>query len=139
MSIMDKKILNESGAEYPFKVPEGYFDNLTARIMDAIPEDDTETEKNNNIISINANKKTETGGLEKKRTWTKVLKIAASLAIVAAVSFKLIPFLTDNSVDTNSQIASADYFEEDQYSQDFMKYTMVDNSDIYDYLAGYED
>ncbi|MBQ0023624.1 MAG: hypothetical protein KBT29_10350 [Prevotellaceae bacterium] len=137
---MDKKILNESGAEYPFKVPEGYFDNLTARIMDAIPEDDTETEKkNNNIISINANKKTETGGLEKKRTWTKVLKIAASLAIVAAVSFKLIPFLTDNSVDTNSQIASADYFEEDQYSQDFMKYTMVDNSDIYDYLAGYED
>ena len=42
----EKHIIDRCGRKTPFTVPEGYFDNLTARIMENIPAEETK------IISI---------------------------------------------------------------------------------------
>ncbi len=124
MSNKENRILNDSGAQYPFKVPEGYFDNLTARIMEQIPEEKQETI----VVSMTPRK-------NNSKKWISALSIAASLALVAIISPKMMKSpgeLPDNAHAQNT----IEYSEEDAYNEDFVMYSMVDNSDIYDYLSG---
>lgn len=125
MSNKENRTFTESGAQYPFKVPEGYFDNLTARIMEQIPE---EKEESAPIVSLSQRKRT-------NNLWIKVLSAAASLVLIAIVSTKVINKPTDANID-NTPLQMADYTEEDAYNEDLVLYSMVDNSDIYDYLSG---
>lgn len=125
MSNKENRTFTESGAQYPFKVPEGYFDNLTARIMEQIPE---EKEESASIVNLSQRKRT-------NNLWIKVLSAAASLVLIAIVSTKVINKPTDANID-NTPLQMAEYTEEDAYNEDLVLYSMVDNSDIYDYLSG---
>lgn len=127
MSNKENRIFNESGAQYPFNVPEGYFDNLTARIMDSIPE---EKQVAAPIIDLKPRNKSNTN-------WVKILSIAASFALVVVLSTKMMN--STSKVEQDNSIAQIDErSEEDAYNEDLVLYSMVDNSDIYDYLSGYD-
>ena len=58
MSTKDKRISFEEKGKYPFFTPEGYFDDLTARIMKQIPEADTAI-SSSKVIGINGTRNTE--------------------------------------------------------------------------------
>lgn len=116
--------INNPQKHNPFSVPEGYFDNLTARIMEQIPETDVTA--------------TPTAELKPKNNrrwigWT--LGVAASIAL--AVFFVNLPnlFPSANGNQQTAQVETSDNYDE-QYEQEMLEYAMVDNSDIYRYLAG---
>lgn len=125
MSEMKIENIKDTRARYPFSVPDDYFDNLTARIMDNIPE----KEEASKIVSIKATTKA-----SKNRSWMTYLSIAASLVIIAVVSFKLFPTVASDVTlnDENKEMAILDEMmmeEEDVY------YAMVDNYDIYNLIS----
>ena len=135
MSTKDKKILNPGGGRYPFKVSDEYFDNLTARIMEQIPEEsrvsrvnslkqNDSSDQSTNIIDIN----------DKGRhhnLWISAISIAASLVLIVTVALKFIPISTSSNIP--DELTSE--YTDDDYNEDLMTYTMVDNMDVYYYLA----
>ncbi|MCQ2256590.1 MAG: hypothetical protein MJZ41_01190 [Bacteroidaceae bacterium] len=129
MSNKDLNIIKANGDRYPFKVSDEYFDGLTARIMNQIPEDEISVEapqKENTakVIDINANKSSK---------WIKIVSIAACVALVAVISFK---FLPKSSITSDAEKEyTAEYTDED-YFEDLMNYSMVDHGDVYCYLSG---
>ncbi|MCH5175318.1 MAG: hypothetical protein J1F40_05485 [Prevotellaceae bacterium] len=122
MSKKDNRILSQQGGRYPFHVSEEYFDNLTARIMAQIPEDDAAA-TNANVVSINRKRHT--------YRWISIVSVAASLVLIVAVTLKFIPLATSNS----DMDEFAEYVEDD-YNEDLMTYTMADGMAVYGYLSG---
>lgn len=122
---------------YPFGVPEGYFENLTERIMANLPEDAQQTEEaEHNVVVMTPRK-------SKHFRWLTVASAAASLVLIAVVAMKLFTPSTPETVSDEGLVASTgatimnDAMYDDTYSEEFINYSMVDNSDIYNYLAGY--
>ncbi len=111
------------GKRQPFKVPEGYFENLTANVMAHIDE----TEQNS--------QKAKTVELKPKSRkywgWISAVAACALIAILFATT-------TTTGTDHQQQIAQAIATEQydDNYEEDMLEYAMVDNSDIYSYLSG---
>ena len=122
MSNKDSRILNQQSGRYPFRVSEEYFDNLAARIMEQIPEEETSA----HVVDIN----------RKRRSyrWISIASIAASFILVAVVALKLIPMST-SKVKTEEPPVAMEYTEDD-YNEDLMKYTMADGMMVYGYLSG---
>lgn len=109
----------------PMRVPEGYFDNLTQRIMDQLPEvDETAT----NTVALKPRKSTRWIG------WT--MAAAACIALAVMVAPKL---WTNDTTLTGPETAlvSTDNDMDQQYEEQILEYAMVDNTDIYAYLSGY--
>ena len=134
MSTKDERILTANGNRYPFKVPEGYFDNLTARIMERvdgaeqnIPTEKMEFASEKKAIMIDINKG------HRRNLWISIVSIAASLVLIAVIALKFLPLSTSN---THIEELTAEYTEED-YNEDLMSYTMADNIAVYSYLSGY--
>ncbi|MBQ9666541.1 MAG: hypothetical protein IJV33_08715 [Bacteroidaceae bacterium] len=122
MSTKDSRILNQNGGRYPFKVSDEYFDNLTARIMEQIPEEDV-SDKNTKVVDINKNRR--------RNLWISVVSIAASLALIVTVALNVLPTTTQNVEEMRAE------YTDDDYNEDLMTYTMADNMAVYDYLSGY--
>ncbi len=122
MSTKDSRILNLNGGRYPFKVSDEYFDNLTARIMEQIPEEDV-SDKNTKVVDINKNRR--------RNLWISVVSIAASLALIVTVALNVLPTTTQNVEEMRAE------YTDDDYNEDLMTYTMADNMAVYDYLSGY--
>lgn len=103
-----------------FKVPDNYFDTLTDRVMSKLPD---EEEK---IISISSGKRNHSG-------WWKWSSIAACITLAIVGTTFLARNYGGNMNKDNSELANN--FEYD--SQDEMiEYSMLDNGDVYNYLAG---
>lgn len=144
MSTKDKRILNPDGGRYPFKVSDEYFDNLTARIMERIPEE-TEAEQASNapkqeekraqIISIRQHRR--------RNLWISTISIAASFLLIATIALKFIPNPSTSTEQTKE--LTAEYTDKDgddaldlfgdNYNADLMTYTMVNQMDVYYYLS----
>ena len=127
MSTKDNRILNQNGGRYPFKVSDEYFDNLTARIMEQIPEDnatEVASEKNTKFIDINSRRR--------RNLWLSTISIAASLVLIATIALKFIPKPTTSPEQTEELTAE---YTTDNYNEDLMTYAMVDNMDVYYYLS----
>lgn len=122
MSTKDSRILSQNGGRYPFKVSDEYFDNLTARIMEQIPEEDV-SDKNTKVVDINKNRR--------RNLWISVVSIAASLALIVTVALNVLPTTTQNVEEMRAE------YTDDDYNEDLMTYTMADNMAVYDYLSGY--
>lgn len=144
MSTMDRRILNPHGDRYPFAIPDGYFDNLTARIMNQIPADEstdamsTGTEPTARESLAQAPRKAKLISLQqtkRRALWLRGLSIAASLILMAVVSMKFLPLSTTK---TSTGELTAEYTEED-YNEDLLTYTMADHIDVYDYLSNGSD
>lgn len=103
-----------------FKVPEDYFDNLTDRIMATIPAEET------NVISINKSKKPSVW-----MRWTSVAA-CATVALVGAIAY-----MNNNNSGLESGANDLVAISEDiEYQEDVMEYSMLDEHDVYSYLAG---
>lgn len=120
---MEKKILDVQGDRYPFTVPDGYFENLTARIMQQIPQEKEEN-KRAKVVDIRQG--------HRRRTWFSVVSVAASFALIAAVTLKFLPQPVNHTHGTE---LTAEYTDDD-YNEDLLTYTMADHIDVYDYLSG---
>lgn len=123
MSNKDSRILSQQGGRYPFRVSEEYFDNLTARIMEQIPEEGV-SETDAKVVDLN----------RKRRAyrWISIASIAASFVLVAFVALKLIPLSTSTS---SMEELTAEYVDDD-YNEDLMTYTMADGMAVYGFLSG---
>ena len=128
MSKKDKRILNQQGGRYPFNVSEEYFDNLTARIMEQIPE-----EASAKVVDIN----------RKRRTfrWISIASIAATFALVVSVTLKLVPKsatpISQNGENVTNKEEQVAENNEDLYNEELMTYAMADGIAVYGYLSGY--
>lgn len=118
----EENILKERfGKENPFKVPEGYFDHLTERIMENLPEQEIR------VIDIRS----------RQTLWQKLplRKIAAAVAVVALLgggSFWALQHEGNSKV-----VAHAKQHEQKAVSSDdaafneMADYAMIDNEAIY--------
>ena len=118
----EENILKERfGKENPFKVPEGYFDHLTERIMENLPEQEIR------VIDIRS----------RQTLWQKLplRKIAAAVAVVALLgggSFWALQHEGDSKmvahVKKHEQKAVS---SEDAAFNEMADYAMIDNETIY--------
>ena len=100
------------GKRNPFTTPDGYFDQLTTRVMERLPH-------------------------EEQRSAAKVVRLrpwlyAAIFAGVVAVTATLIFNSTTDDMQTSDGLMATSY--NDAYIDDAADYAMVDNQDIYAYL-----
>ena len=144
MSTKEQRILTPEGGRYPFKVSDEYFDNLTARIMEQIPEEDEATVASDHSEQVERKAKVISIRQQRRRNlWIRNLSIAASFLLIATVALKFIPN-PFTSTGASSEL-TAEYTDKDggfsqemfgnEYNEDLMTYTMVDNMDVYDYLS----
>ena len=144
MSTKDNRISFEARGHYPFTTPEGYFDDLTARIMKQIPEDTAI-----NDFKVSSNSTAATGNTmashtpasaisvsktkSRKHLWSNITTVAASLVLIAMVAARLLsaPHSTENTAKQDTQQNSTE-----SYNEELMNYAMMDNMDVYCYLSG---
>ena len=118
----DIKIRNQFGAENHFQVPEGYFDDLAASVMQHIPDDQAK------IIKMQT------------PAWRRhIVAISAAAASVAA-AVCLVFVLESNPAHSPSHLAAQHTtMQQDNSNIDAMvNYTMIDNDDMYAYMSGIE-
>ena len=119
----------------PFKTPEGYFDTLSERIMARIDEEETKTaEEKAETVQV-----AEVVSLKQKKT--SVINYAIRWAIAAAACLALVFVGVDYFGEENKSIAQNQTVAEeydDEYAEDMISYSMMDESDVYCYLAGLE-
>lgn len=116
----DIKIRNQFGAENHFQVPEGYFDDLAASVMQHIPDDQAK------IIKMQT------------PAWRRhIVAISAAAASVAA-AVCLVFVLESNPAHSPSHLAAQHTtMQQDNSNIDAMvNYTMLDNDDMYAYMSG---
>lgn len=118
----EENILKERfGKENPFKVPEGYFDHLTERIMENLPEQEIR------VIDIRS----------RQTLWQKLplRKIAAAVAVVAllgAGSFWALQHEGNSKVVAHAkQHEQKAVSSEDAAFNEMADYAMIDNETIY--------
>lgn len=120
-----KKRLGD-GVTNPFRVPENYFEDFTARMMSRLP---AEEETTTNVVSMDGNRR--------RNKWVSWLTTAA--AILAGVVIGL--FIVDNQQQTPAPTTTPTYASvqnasEDDY-EDIAEYAMIDAGDVYAYLSGF--
>lgn len=116
----DIKIRNQFGTENHFQVPEGYFDNLAASVMQHIPDDQAK------IIKMQT------------PAWRRhIVAISAAAASVAA-AVCLVFALESNPAHSPGHLAAQHTtMQQDNSNIDAMvNYTMLDNDDMYAYMSG---
>ena len=123
-----KHIQKLCGNRTPFTVPEGYFDNLTQRVMANIPTEETK------IVNIN-------NGREKShwKQWTALVAACMAGALVCVnIANHTTSESTTSQLLSNATAQTQTYDEQQQYNQEVLDYAMVDQNDIYNYLSGSE-
>lgn len=118
----EENILKERfGKENPFKVPDGYFDHLTERIMENLPEQEVR------VIDIRS----------RQTLWQKLplRKIAAAVAVVALLgggSFWALQHEGNSKVVAHAkQHEQKAVSSEDAAFNEMADYAMIDNETIY--------
>lgn len=118
----EENILKERfGKENPFKVPEGYFDHLTEKIMENLPEQEIR------VIDIRS----------RQTLWQKMplRKIAAAVAVVALLgggSFWALQHEGDSKMVAHAkQHEQKAVSSEDAAFNEMADYAMIDNETIY--------
>ena len=127
---LEEKLLSEYGNKRPFKVPEGYFDNLDEQIISQIVEDKDDT---NNHEKVN---------IKPIRRFRPLL-IAASfvgLIVVGVASINLFQqYQSAEKVETKvnklmMQPTSQKKIDSSEM-EEAEEYMMIDQDDMYNYLA----
>ena len=111
MNYEEKEIKERFGQVNPFRVPDGYFDQLTERVMSQLPEREQTAEH----VSLSSSRPK--SRLVALRPW-----MYAAACTVAAVF-------------ANVNVAASTTNTESQYIDEYADYVMLDNAEIYAYLA----
>ena len=107
------------GKKNPFTVPEGYFEQLTAQVMEKLPEKQV----------------AKTATIKRLRPWFYAAACICIGVFIAGIAFNN----NNDEVRKQMQMATAEqeYVESyysDSYIDEEADYAMVDNQDIYAYL-----
>ena len=105
-------IREKSGTENPFRVPEGYFDQLADRVMAQLPEQSQQ--KRSRVVPL--------------RKWFYAAA-CISVATVMGLTFYF------QQTDTDEQQMATNI--ESSYIEEAADYAMLDNAEIYACLADY--
>ena len=123
MNYEEKEIQERFGKENPFRVPEGYFDQLTDRVMSQLPERDQQAEQ------ISLSDRRPKSRLVALRPW-----LYAAACTVAVVVMGL-TFYSHDAVEEQPLASTSITNTESQYIDDAADYVMLDNAEIYACLA----
>ncbi len=135
---MDDKLLEKLGITNanPFRVPEGYFDELTARVMKNIPMEEEEyTEKTTQdvakVVTLNP----------KKNMGKRILQWTSAAAACFILAFTGIHYLDKGDEKQMAENMTALNMTEDfddEYAEELISYSNMDEIDVYNYLSGVE-
>ncbi len=134
MSTKNNRILAPEGGRYPFKVSDEYFDSLTARIMEQIDSVEQEISEKKEEVPAQSTILFDIHKNRRRNLWISTISIAASLVLIATVALKFIPMPSSTPVEQQKAETNVQYTPEN-YNEDLMNYTMVDNVDVYYYLS----
>lgn len=119
----EKYIRMKMGDKSPFRVPEGYFDQLASRVMSQLPEQATiqqleqQPRRQSQLVAL--------------RPW-----LYAAACVVAVVVLALTFHFHQRVVEPYEQpMATVSAPVDDEYIDDVADYVMLDNTEIYAYLA----
>lgn len=113
----EDKILRKVGTENPFKVPEGYFDNLTSEIMTFIPE-----ETPAKVVKMPTI-------WDKMKPWAYMAAMFAGAALLIRIGSS-----SDETTMTN-QLAIDETEQEMKYISTIVDGAMMDDYALYVYLS----
>jgi len=111
------------GQKNPFKIPDGYFDQFADRLMEKLPE-----QQHKSVL------------IHRLRPLLYAAVFVGVLIIGATLAFKSIQKFDSQSniaLVTNEQDESLLNAYSDTYIEDAANYAMIDNEEIYAYLADY--
>lgn len=114
MTNEEKYLKSRMGQKNSFRVPEGYFENLTAQVMERLPE-----KAGGKVVVMTPS------------VWDRlrpVLYVAACL-LIAVMSFAV--YLDQMNEETEQPIVAETPVSSEQYFDEATEYAMMDNYDIY--------
>lgn len=133
MSTKNNRILTPGGSNrYPFKVSDAYFDNLTARIMEQIDSAEQEVPENVKEVPAQTAQLFHINKNRRRNLWISTMSIAASLVLIVTVALKFISMPSSTPVEHQK---AENHYTQDNFNEDLMTYSMVDNVDVYYYLS----
>lgn len=117
----DTELKNRLGKENPFKVPEGYFENVIPEIMKQLPE-------------------IEEQGQEEVTLWERVKPWVYMAAMFCGLMFGVRVMMMDNSAQTDNNIVSVSMNDTlqnipDEYIEPILDQAMMDDYTLYMYLT----
>ena len=119
MGTEDKFLKEQFGNKRPFKVPDGYFENLASQIMEKLPERDVKVAQK-----------------QKKPSVWRIYRYVAVAACLCAIMFSVLIYLDKAqkgvSPELQSSVTYDSYYDVVDYVTD---YGMMDNDDIYALLS----
>lgn len=117
----EKILMEQFGRQNPFRVPEGYFDSLTERVMTQLPERDMTQQParkpKSRIVAL--------------RHW---FYAAACIAVMAVMGITYYFHQTEPTQQVAATEISAPA-PDNSYVEEAADYAMLDNVEIYAYLA----
>lgn len=117
----DTELKNRLGKENPFKVPEGYFENVIPEIMKQLPE-------------------IEEQGQDEVTLWERVKPWVYMVAMFCGLMFSVRVMMMDNSAQTDNNIVSVSMNDTlqnipDEYIDPILDQAMMDDYTLYMYLT----
>lgn len=114
----EEYLRSRMGTKNPFTVPEGYFEQLTAQVMDRLPE----------------KKPAKVAVMKRLRPWLYAAACVCVGVFVAAVAFnQQTDDLQGQQQMANINQESVNYYS-DSYIDEAADYAMIDSQEIYSYL-----
>lgn len=113
----EDKILNRVGRENPFRVPDGYFENLTSEVMNRLPEKE-------GFAAVQQ----EPTMWQKVRPWLYMAAMFVGAALIIRVA-------SSNRTSSVGRMAAEDTETEMEYINMAVENSMLDDYSLYVYLA----
>lgn len=133
--VNEEKYLEEKmGRRTPFSVPEGYFDQLAERVMQQLPQEELQTQE-----KLMPKEEQRPAVVKRLRPWLYAAVFIGVVALSATLFFKSAP--SPSPKEQIAMVNQPDATQEtyidynDTYIEDAANYAMIDNDDIYAYLA----
>ncbi|MEL5893232.1 hypothetical protein AAE250_06965 [Bacteroides sp. GD17] len=117
----EDKIKNKIGTENPFRVPDGYFENLTSEVMNRLPEKEK--------LAVVQKESTM---WERVRPWLYMTAMFIGAALIIRVAS------TDRTTPGGNNLAADDTDTEMEYINMAVENSMLDDYSLYVYLADSE-
>jgi len=114
----------------PYRVPEGYFDSLTSRIMQNLPDVAAEGETGCSAGERSIRMVAFSSRLSRWVGWS----VAAAACIVGVMFCTHSPLRETQNTPVQTATTTTAYDE--KYEQQVLEYAMLDGSDIYAYMSG---
>lgn len=118
----DKDIRKQYGADNHFSVPEDYFDNLTDRVMAAMPEQEPHS------IAVH------------QSIWVRLRPVILAAACICVAIFSITVYFAQSDKGSSSDVQAHQKMQiqatSDAYVNAAADYAMMDNTDIYACITG---